>query len=857
MEREGDEAARIVAAQRLEYAATIHKKIVDFLTRGARGSVDVAAIDDFHKETLGHILDWALRHTKSSIGTVLLAQDIESPERSTTELTLYASRGEFLPGSPTRWSVGEGITGTAYRSGAVARKHEHNSRYLATFGGIQDEVAVPLVWGGKEEGKTFGVLNVESQEPNHYTPEHIEWMQFLADQTVLALAALEIATKTRTEREVGKLAHRVRNRIAQMHHYDMDALLAVRAETRPDFLETIRALLGVERGSLYAAVNVYRADGSFDFAHGWLVGVAAAANAAIDSRRVSTDPHVFRLDGSMAASAREVFTTGKRLVFNTGEQRPIGYLETFGRHATAAEVQSGIVVPIFGGARIIGMLVFEDAARFGFPIDRIGIDRIELIEDVARLAAEFLVAFELRQEELQAKRLRTFDLSILSLDTGIIIDPEPPRIVQFVTEVLHTAGTMTGLSEDTGGVGQVLFVRRYPGYASDNSSDNELPPRRIERALTVWLGQDTIAADSQDEIHTTEELLQDTFDRDHPRIADTDLLEVMQTGRPSLLIDTNKEVAFQVLSPAEVARVRSWLCVPLPSPREVQGQSEPIGVLIIGTSRACRLNDSDVKALSLLSQVVVIGLEQIRLLDARTDLALDLMHDFSKGLLPLLRGVERLSEMVREQPTPQNVLEEVDAISHLVRLCLDLQRWYFDLTNERTLWVREDTERTEVRAIVQSMQQSLTTFARVLTGKDILWTYLAPGPLYIAGGRAREQHVKAALFKYIDNGLRYGGRHDVSVTIQQESWANGRWVQFAIRSRGRQLALSERPRIFERGFRGADAQARGEGSGVGLYQVKRIASALGGSVDYQTEKEDGNVFILRLPALEPDEPHTA
>jgi signal transduction histidine kinase len=60
----------------------------------------------------------------------------------------------------------------------------------------------------------------------------------------------------------------------------------------------------------------------------------------------------------------------------------------------------------------------------------------------------------------------------------------------------------------------------------------------------------------------------------------------------------------------------------------------------------------------------------------------------------------------------------------------------------------------------------------------------------------------------------------------------------------------ERTRIFDRFYRGVEAQHLAPGSGLGLYFANKIVQAHGGSMELETQPgatEEGAAFRLTLP----------
>jgi signal transduction histidine kinase len=118
-------------------------------------------------------------------------------------------------------------------------------------------------------------------------------------------------------------------------------------------------------------------------------------------------------------------------------------------------------------------------------------------------------------------------------------------------------------------------------------------------------------------------------------------------------------------------------------------------------------------------------------------------------------------------------------------------------------------------------------------------TRLAPGILVIVD-RARVRQVCANL---IDNAIKYtapGGRVEVTVSGEEA------WGVVSIADTGRGIPPEERPRVWDRLFRG-DRSRTERGLGLGLSLVKAVAEAHGGEVCLQSELGVGSTFEVRLP----------
>ncbi|MBI4138176.1 MAG: HAMP domain-containing histidine kinase [Candidatus Wildermuthbacteria bacterium] len=108
-----------------------------------------------------------------------------------------------------------------------------------------------------------------------------------------------------------------------------------------------------------------------------------------------------------------------------------------------------------------------------------------------------------------------------------------------------------------------------------------------------------------------------------------------------------------------------------------------------------------------------------------------------------------------------------------------------------------------------------------------------------------EEKIRLAIQNLLENALRYtprGGR--VTIELSHDT----KEVRVAVRDTGMGIPESQQRRVFQKFFRATNAKSLdSEGSGLGLYLVKNIIQAHGGSVEFQTQEGKGSVFTLRVP----------
>lgn len=106
----------------------------------------------------------------------------------------------------------------------------------------------------------------------------------------------------------------------------------------------------------------------------------------------------------------------------------------------------------------------------------------------------------------------------------------------------------------------------------------------------------------------------------------------------------------------------------------------------------------------------------------------------------------------------------------------------------------------------------------------------------------------AAVEQIVGNLLLNAFKHSAANTVTVSLEAQGpEAARLVVADDGRGIAVEHQQRIFGK-YEVGPPGARGDGSGLGLWIVRKLLSALGGSVALRSRPGEGSVFTLHLPA---------
>jgi two-component system, OmpR family, sensor histidine kinase BaeS len=216
----------------------------------------------------------------------------------------------------------------------------------------------------------------------------------------------------------------------------------------------------------------------------------------------------------------------------------------------------------------------------------------------------------------------------------------------------------------------------------------------------------------------------------------------------------------------------------------------------------------------------------------RRDMVADIAHELRTPIAVLQAGHEALLDGVAE-PTPAELASLRDEVLRLSRMVNDLQT----LAAADAAALHLSRRPCDLAEIAAAAADSL---ARAFEAADVILDRQLSEAAVLADPRWLHQVVTNLL----TNALKFtpvGGR----VTISTFRDAADRVLQ--VTDTGTGIPADELPHIFERFWRGRQAQQTASGSGIGLAIAAELAEAHGGRVAASSEPGRGTRMTLTLP----------
>lgn len=228
---------------------------------------------------------------------------------------------------------------------------------------------------------------------------------------------------------------------------------------------------------------------------------------------------------------------------------------------------------------------------------------------------------------------------------------------------------------------------------------------------------------------------------------------------------------------------------------------------------------------------------QKRLSELQSDFVNNLTHEFKTPLSTILISTDVLTR-------PDQPRERLASYATIIRKeALRLKQQVDTVLQTAQQSSGATSLHPESVSIREAVQDLLERSAeRIRETQAVVATDLPEEDLTLHADR---MHFSNILFNLLDNALKYAsGQPDIRISARAENQK----LLIGFEDRGQGIPPEYQSRVFDRFFRVPTGGVHNvKGFGLGLYYVRTMTEAMGGSVRVESRPEGGSRFILQFP----------
>ena len=229
----------------------------------------------------------------------------------------------------------------------------------------------------------------------------------------------------------------------------------------------------------------------------------------------------------------------------------------------------------------------------------------------------------------------------------------------------------------------------------------------------------------------------------------------------------------------------------------------------------------------------------------RTNVDLDtFIYTASHDLKAPITNIEGLLGILRGELPPAGASNPAGEVSHILDLMQGsverFQKTIEHLTDVSKLqkeYTGEASAPVPLAPVVEGVRLDLAPLLHDTAGRLRVDVRAVPTV------RLSEKNLRSVVFNLLSNALKYH-HPDRRPDVRLRAYPQGRFAVLEVRDNGLGLNLSDETKLFAMFQR---LHTHVEGSGVGLYMVKRLVENAGGQITVESQIGEGSTFTVRLP----------
>ncbi|HMS91873.1 MAG TPA: ATP-binding protein, partial [Candidatus Saccharibacteria bacterium] len=236
--------------------------------------------------------------------------------------------------------------------------------------------------------------------------------------------------------------------------------------------------------------------------------------------------------------------------------------------------------------------------------------------------------------------------------------------------------------------------------------------------------------------------------------------------------------------------------------------------------------------------------DQLKILDQAKDEFISMASHQLRTPLTTVKGYASMldegdfGKLSKEQREPvQLALDGANRMARLIDDLLNVSR----MDANRFFLEVADVDMTKVVA------EEITQLQSIAESKDVKLNYISPKEK-IPEIRLDENKTRQVIMNLVDNAIHYSqppkGGGEVNVSFELD----GDHVVFIVKDNGIGVPVKVQNKLFTKMFRANNAkELRPDGTGLGLYLVKRVVQDEGGKLIFESVEGKGSTFGFTLP----------
>ena len=213
-------------------------------------------------------------------------------------------------------------------------------------------------------------------------------------------------------------------------------------------------------------------------------------------------------------------------------------------------------------------------------------------------------------------------------------------------------------------------------------------------------------------------------------------------------------------------------------------------------------------------------------------------HELRNPMMPIIGQIDLLLNWVRTGRYPPDQIErKLERLQHAMCHYMKRASILLDVSRITSGRLQLELEPSDLAVLLRDFVSEYAGAARP-TGVPV--TVVAPESLLGTWDRLAIEQI---LDNLLSNAIKYGAHTPVELS----AGINGEQVRVQVRDHGDGIPLAQRARVFERFERAVGPGERRSGFGVGLWVVRQLAEAMGGTVAIEDAPGGGALFTVDLP----------